>query len=252
MKRFLMLMLALLMVTGAGIAEETPAIVVTSFPCYDFMRAVIGDDANIRMLIRPGTEVHSYEPTPKDILEIADADLFVYIGGESDVWVDNLMKTFDENGPKTLKLMDSVSLLEEEDDHGHLEHQGGSGDRDVPRLGDREHLVTRGDAVFFLVDEDDDLCEVVESGVDRLEHLLPRDAVRQGERRTDPAVVDVLAFQVHGTAPLVLSVSATRVGVGRQAVVDDASAPSEGLAVGTCIMISMESMSWHIDLLYFS
>ena len=103
-----------------------------------------------------------------------------------------------------------------------------------------------------LVDEDDDLCEVVESGVDRLEHLLPRDAVRQGERRTDPAVVDVLAFQVHGTAPLVLSVIATRVGVGRQAVVDDASAPSEGLAVGTCIMISMESMSWHIDLLNFS
>lgn len=121
MKRFLILLLALLMVTGAGIAEETPTIVVTSFPCYDFMRAVIGDDANIRMLIRPGTEVHSYEPTPKDILEIADADLFVYIGGESDVWVDNLMKTFDENGPKTLKLMDSVSLLEEEDDHGHDE-----------------------------------------------------------------------------------------------------------------------------------
>ncbi len=121
MKRFLILLLALLLFAGAGIAEERPSIVATSFPCYDFMRAVAGDAADVRLLIRPGTEVHTYEPTPKDILEIADAELFVYIGGESDAWVDNLMKTFDSDGPETLKLMDSVSLLEEEDDHGHDE-----------------------------------------------------------------------------------------------------------------------------------
>ena len=121
MKRFLILLLALLLFAGAGIAEKRPSIVATSFPCYDFMRAVAGDAADVRLLIRPGTEVHTYEPTPKDILEIADAELFVYIGGESDAWVDNLMKTFDSSGPETLKLMDSVSLLEEEDDHGHDE-----------------------------------------------------------------------------------------------------------------------------------
>ena len=64
--------------------DDKMKIVVTSFPQYDFARAVAGDKANIQMLIKPGVETHSYEPTPDDIQKIQNADLFIYTGGEND------------------------------------------------------------------------------------------------------------------------------------------------------------------------
>ena len=61
-------------------------VVTTIFAPYDFARQVGGDDVSVTMLLRPGCEVHSYEPTPKDIIAIRNADVFVYVGGESDAW----------------------------------------------------------------------------------------------------------------------------------------------------------------------
>ena len=52
-------------------------VVATSFPQYDFVRAVAKDEANISMLIKPGAEIHSYEPTPEDIQKIQNPDLFI-------------------------------------------------------------------------------------------------------------------------------------------------------------------------------
>lgn len=105
--------------TGCAAAQpEAPAegikVVCTSFPCYDFARAVLDDAAEIRMLISPGAEVHSYEPSPSDILDISDCDLFVYIGGESDVWVDSILESLGGEAPRTLRLFDCVEALEEE------------------------------------------------------------------------------------------------------------------------------------------
>ena len=109
-------------------------IVVTTFPCYDFVRAatVDLDNINIKMLIKPGAEIHSYDPTPQDLIAIQKSDLFVYNGGESDKWVFELLESM-ENRPKSVKLVDSVILLEEdhflEDEHSHEEechHHGHS------------------------------------------------------------------------------------------------------------------------------
>lgn len=119
MKKLAILLSILALICPCVQAEDMFTVVATSFPCYDFVRAVLGDDANVKLLIRPGTEVHTYEPTPKDILEIAQANLLVYIGGESDEWVRSLLSTFSETEPETLQLMDCVTLLEEEEDHGH-------------------------------------------------------------------------------------------------------------------------------------
>jgi len=91
--------------------------VCTSFPCYDFVRAVAGDGARIQMLIKPGAEVHSYEPTPADVLSIAACDLFVYIGGESDTWVEDILESFGNDAPRSLKLIDCVEPHEEIHDH---------------------------------------------------------------------------------------------------------------------------------------
>lgn len=91
-------------------------IVATAFPEYDFARAVTGDLANLHMLLAPGASAHSYDPTPADILRIRDADLFLYTGGEYDVWVENLIGELDV---VTLCMADYVSpLLEEGGEEG--------------------------------------------------------------------------------------------------------------------------------------
>ena len=90
-------------------------IVCTSFPCYDFARAVAGDQGEIQLLIKPGAEVHSYEPTPSEVLAIASCDLFVYIGGESDAWVRSILDSFGGDAPRTLRFFDCVEGIEEEE-----------------------------------------------------------------------------------------------------------------------------------------
>ena len=116
------LLAAMLMWCGAAMAEEKLSIVATDFPCYDFARQVAGEYAEVTMLIRPGVEVHSYEPTPSDILAIAGADLFVYIGGESDAWVENILSGMDGGDvPAQLRMMETVEALTEEN-HDHDAH----------------------------------------------------------------------------------------------------------------------------------
>jgi len=112
--------LALLLCTAAAQADNL-SVVCTSFPCYDFARAVCGDAANIRLLIKPGAEVHAYEPTPADIMALADSDLFICIGGESDAWADDILESFGSEAPRTLRLIDSVEAVAVEHDHDHHE-----------------------------------------------------------------------------------------------------------------------------------
>ena len=113
--------------TSTTAEKDKINIVVTTFPCYDFVRATTKDVDNIqiKMLIKPGAEIHSYDPTPQDLIAIQKSDLFVYNGGESDEWVDEILISMEENAPKTLRLIESVALLEEEhfdEEHVH-EHE---------------------------------------------------------------------------------------------------------------------------------
>lgn len=89
-------------------------VVTTIFAPYDFARQVGGDDVSVTMLLRPGCEVHSYEPTPKDIIAIRNADVFVYVGGESDAWVKTVLEGVDNPNLRVVTLMDCVELLDEE------------------------------------------------------------------------------------------------------------------------------------------
>lgn len=85
----------------------------TNFALYDFARNIAGDKAKVAMLLPPGSESHSYEPTPQDMKLIRNARLFLYVGGESDEWVGKTLKAV---GGKisTVKAMQAVSLLKEE------------------------------------------------------------------------------------------------------------------------------------------
>ena len=100
MKRILSLLLAVLSLlwiagcTADPVTEDGKIhIVTTTFPAYDFARAVIGDRGTVTMLISPGTETHSFDPTPKDIRTIQSCDLFIYGGGESDAWMKDILSS---------------------------------------------------------------------------------------------------------------------------------------------------------------
>lgn len=119
MKRLIAALLCLcLMLCGCTAQPEKPhdetklQIVCTSFPAYDFAREIAGDRAELTLLIKPGSEVHSYEPTPKDMIRIQESDLFICNGGESEQWTKTLI-TPELN---TIYMMGCVDTIEESAD----------------------------------------------------------------------------------------------------------------------------------------
>ena len=113
--------------------EKSLKIVTTIFPEYDWVREVLGDQAEndeLTMLLDNGVDLHSYQPTADDIVKISDCDLFIYVGGESDGWVDDALKNATNKNMKVIDLLevlgDSVKaeevvegMQETEHDHGH-------------------------------------------------------------------------------------------------------------------------------------
>ena len=130
-RAFLCMILALLLLLsacGQSVEEDTNpdqlTVVATVFPAYDFARAVGGDLADVQLLLPPGTESHSYEPTPADILAVQECDLFIYLGGESDTWVETILESVELRG-QTLRMVDCVPLLEEETVEGMESYEEG-------------------------------------------------------------------------------------------------------------------------------
>ncbi len=99
---------------AAGSEKSGLSIVSTVFPSYDFARQITaGTDAEVTLLLQPGEEVHSFDPTSQDIIRIQNADLFLYVGGENDTWVESVLAGLDKR-VNTFRMMDYVTLYEEE------------------------------------------------------------------------------------------------------------------------------------------
>ena len=115
-KYFIILAISLIFITGCSSKEEGKfTIVTTNFPCYDLARAVSRNtDVKIEMLLKPGSEVHDFEPTPQDIIKIKNSKVFIYVGGESDEWVNEILKDVDSSKTRIIKLLDLVETLNEE------------------------------------------------------------------------------------------------------------------------------------------
>ena len=109
--------------------ESKVQIVCTSFPAYDFAREIAGDRAQIRLLIKPGAEMHSYEPAPKDIIAIQDSDLFICNGGESEAWVESLV----DGRVNALRMLDCVEAVAESGEgiYAAEEHDGGEEEEEL-------------------------------------------------------------------------------------------------------------------------
>ncbi len=140
MKKITALLLALFVLVGAlagcGKQNDTNktdklSIVTTIFPEYDWVREILGDkadNAEITMLLDNGVDLHSYQPTADDIVKISDCDLFIYVGGESDGWVEDALRNAANRNMKVINLLevlgDSVKTEEivegmQEEEHEH-------------------------------------------------------------------------------------------------------------------------------------
>lgn len=128
MNRFLKAVLAIATVLSlCGCNQVKPvdtdalSVVATIFPAYDFAKNIAGQSGKVEMLLPPGVESHSYEPSPSDIIKIQNCDVFIYTGGESDSWVEEVLKSL-KKPVKTVKMLDCVDLLQEELVEGMQEH----------------------------------------------------------------------------------------------------------------------------------
>lgn len=100
------------------------SVVTTIFPPYDFVREIAGDSVDLKMLLKPGEESHSYEPTPQDMIAIENSDVFIYVGGENDVWIEDILSSTPDKDRVTIKLLDCVETVEEEHVEGMKEPAG--------------------------------------------------------------------------------------------------------------------------------
>ncbi|MDR2259143.1 MAG: ZinT/AdcA family metal-binding protein, partial [Treponema sp.] len=123
MKRIVLFMCVLAALTAAlpaggrrdtGTGNGKINVVATIFPPYDFVREIAGDKVNLTMLLQPGAESHSFEPTPQDIIKVQNCDVFIYVGGESDAWVERILTSMDTSRMEIITLMDCVEVVEEE------------------------------------------------------------------------------------------------------------------------------------------
>ena len=100
-------------------ASAKMSIVTTIFPEYDWVRELLGDKASgadLTLLLGNGVDLHSYQPSIQDVAKISTADIFIYVGGESDAWVDDALKNKKNKDMIVLNLMDILgdSVKEEE------------------------------------------------------------------------------------------------------------------------------------------
>lgn len=142
MKKIITLMLvavlAVCALSGCGTSksgedknDKKIKIVTTIFPEYDWVMQILGDKADkadVTMLLDKGVDLHSYQPSTADIAKISEADVFIYVGGESDEWVEDILKEAKNKKLKVINLMDVMGdkakeeevkegMQEEEEEH---------------------------------------------------------------------------------------------------------------------------------------
>ncbi|MBP5494274.1 MAG: zinc ABC transporter substrate-binding protein [Lachnospiraceae bacterium] len=136
---FIILMPAFVLLSGcepSGKADDTTTVVCTVFPIYDWTREITKDceDINVILLEDDGTDMHSFQPAVKDLVDIEDCDVFIYIGGESEEWAKEYSEKHPSSKRTDICLMDEISgdiliendegiiVTEEEEEEAYDEH----------------------------------------------------------------------------------------------------------------------------------
>lgn len=149
---FKKLLITITMMAAAAAGFAKTKIVTTIFPEYDWTREILGSnikDAELTLLIGNGIDLHSYQPSIQDIAKISTADIFIYVGGESDDWVEGALENAKNKNMKVINLMEVLGdkvkeeeiiegmQAEEEDEHEH--HDGDQHEEDEDEDHDHDH-----------------------------------------------------------------------------------------------------------------
>ncbi len=116
-------------------------IVASAFPQYDLIKQIVGDKAELVMLLPAGGEVHTFDPSVKDIMNVADCDVFVYNGGESDAWVENVIESSENSDMIKFSFMENCTLVKEEIVEG-MQHQHDGEEHEHKTISYDEHVWT--------------------------------------------------------------------------------------------------------------
>lgn len=144
MKRIISIIIAACFILAGAVAlsscekkktDEKISIVTTIFPEYDWAMTVLGEkksEAKVTFLLDSGVDLHSYQPTVKDVAEISTCDLFIYVGGESDKWVDEALEKAVNKNMKVINLLELLGENAKEEEHvdGMEEHEHEHEDED--------------------------------------------------------------------------------------------------------------------------
>ena len=136
MKKIILAIIAVILIVGLivvaffGINKKNEnngkiKVVSSNFASYDFLRAIIGDnkDIELKFLMGPGKDAHSYDPTAGDIKTIQNSDLFIYVGGEMEKWADKVLDSLEMDKTKVICIADFVETMEEKEVDGAEEHE---------------------------------------------------------------------------------------------------------------------------------
>lgn len=142
----MVMLLALGLCTFVGCGKESRkenvkySIVCTTFPQYDWVMQVLGDEKDnysVTLLLDNGVDLHSYQPTAEDIATIAACDVFIYVGGESDAWVEDALKETTNEDMQVINLVDALGeRVKEETIVEGMEHDHAS----TPENQEEEHM----------------------------------------------------------------------------------------------------------------
>lgn len=125
--------------------EDKSVIVCSIFPQYDFVKNIVGDACEVILLQKNGNDMHSFEPTPRDIVNISKADMFIIVDDVAEGWVENVLGAVDNDDLKVVQLKEFCHLLENEtpdsirDDHSHG-HSHSHNEGEVCNHGYDEHM----------------------------------------------------------------------------------------------------------------
>lgn len=173
MKRIIPAAIALLFYACASFAGERLTVLTTIFPAYDWTKNIVGGlpaDVKVEMLAGGGVDLHSWSPSAEDVLKIAQCGLFICVGGESEAWIDGVMKNAGGGGPRVIKLLEAAGSAAKEEESApgmqdEHEHEGEKNE-EGPELDEHVWLSLRNAA---------SLCRVIEGALSELD---PQNAAR--------------------------------------------------------------------------
>ena len=136
--------LTMILMTGCGKTEQQNSdkisVVTTIFPIYDWTMNIVGDTENVdvSLLLADGVDLHSFQPTVEDIVKISSCDVFIYVGGESDAWIEDALKEKKNENMVAINLMDVLGDYKKREEI--QESMTTSGEEDEDEIEYDEHI----------------------------------------------------------------------------------------------------------------